>query len=39
LVFGLAATPSGSLPTGIVAVTVLVRPLINDTVLSKLLAT
>ncbi len=39
LVFGSTATPTGSPPTGIVAVTVLVRPLITDTVLSASLAT
>ena len=39
LVSGLAATPVGPPPTGMVAVTVLVFPLITDTVLSPELAT
>ncbi len=39
LVFGFAATPSGVLPTGIVAVTVLVCPLMTDTVLVPALVT
>src|SRR5262249_53026215 len=39
LVFGSAATPTGPMPTGMVAVTVLVRPLCTDTVLLARLVT
>jgi len=39
LVFESTATPSGSPPTWMVAVTALVRPLITDTVLLRWLAT
>ncbi len=39
LVFAFTATENGRLPTGMVAVTVLVRPLITDTVSLASLAT
>jgi len=39
LVFGFVATLAGKRPTRMVAVTVLLRPLITDTVLREMLVT